>query len=124
MSRIIFYLMAILIAFTAISCASTGGNVENCITGTIYVDSPMKNCSFETNLSNVYTQDNVSDESNINEDDLFDRLTPMMKVFEDDVNNEVNYFKNLSNIAENFRDNNTTTTTDLENETSVSNFIE
>ena len=70
MSRIIFYLMAILIAFTSLSCACAGDNMENCISGPIYNDSPMENCSFEANLDNVDTQDVASDESDINEENL------------------------------------------------------
>ena len=48
--------MAILIAFTSLSCACAGDNMEN--------------CSFETNLDNVDTQDVASNESDINEENL------------------------------------------------------
>ena len=103
MSRIIFYLMAILIAFTSLSCACAGDNMENCISGPIYNDSPMENCSFETNLDNVDTQDVASNESDINEENL---------------SKETHFFSTIYDFGDNY-DNNLTIIIDFENKTDV-----
>ena len=102
--------MAILIAFTSLSCACAGDNMENCISGPIYNDSPMENCSFETNLDNVDTQDVASNESDIIITD-FENKTDVTSnesdINEENLSKETHFFSTIYDFGDNY-DNNLT----------------